>query len=264
MTIRRFLTVAVSAALTALAFSNAPQTATAAIIAWGSPQQITGTTDVITTGTLFASANFNGSNVNVNGVAFTAFPITNGGTSQTVGNLNVIGTGTAGFSAANLSTSSNPYGALPTDYKNLLGPVLQQSGAAPANTLTFNVNNLTVGATYTIQYWVNDPRTSSGNGRTVNVGGVVVDANTTNVGGGLGQWLSGQFVADASTQSFNVRPAAGSSGDFATANAIQVRLLAVPEPSAIAILAAAAGMTATLRLRRSRREADVQAAGRES
>jgi hypothetical protein len=263
MTIRRFLTVAVSAALTALAFSNAPQTATAAIIAWGSPQQITGTTDVITTGTLFASANFNGSNVNVNGVAFTAFPITNGGTSQTVGNLNVIGTGTAGFSAATFSTGINPYGALPTDYKNLLGPVLQQSGAAPANTLTFNVNNLTVGATYTIQYWVNDPRTN-GNGRTVNVGGVVVDANTTDVGGGLGQWLSGQFVADASTQSFNVRPAAGSSGDFATANAIQVRLLAVPEPSAIAILAAAAGMGATLRLRRSRHEADVQAAGRES
>ena len=258
MTIRRFLTVAVSAALTALAFSNAPQPATAAIIAWGSPQQITGTTDVITTGTLFASANFNGSNVNVNGVAFTAFPITNGGTSQTVGNLNVIGTGTAGFSAATFSTSSNPYGALPTDYKNLLGPVLQQSGAAPANTLTFNVNNLTVGGTYTIQYWVNDPRTNSA-GRTINVGGTVLDPNTSgDTSGGLGQWLLGQFVADATTQSFTVQPATGS---FVYANALQVRVLAVPEPSAIAILAAAAGMGATLRLRRSRHAGVVQAAG---
>jgi hypothetical protein len=89
-----------------------------------------------------------------------------------------------------------------------------------------------------------------------------LDPNTSgDTSGGLGQWLLGQFVADATTQSFTVQPATGS---FAYANAMQVRVLAVPEPSAIAVLAAAAGMTATLRLRRSRREADVQAAGRES
>ena len=258
---RKSLNIFAAVTVTALALSSAVDPAKAAVINWGSATTISGTSDVDTTGTLFASANFNGSDVNVNGVAFTAFPITNGGTSQTVGNLNVIGTGTAGFSAANFSSSSDPYNSLPTDYKNLLGPVLQQSGAAPANTLTFNVNNLTVGGTYTIQYWVNDPRTS-GSGRTVNVGGVVVDANTTDAGGGLGQWLSGQFVADASTQSFNVRPAAGSSGAFGTANAMQVRMVAVPEPTqmvSVAAIGAALGMWRTRKLRRNGRGSDATA-----
>lgn len=258
MTIRRFVTVAATVALSALALSNTPQPALAAVINWGSAQSITGVSDVITTGTLFASANFAGSNTTVNGVTFNAFPITGGGTSATVGNIGLVaavGTGT-GFVPASLTSSSPPWVDLPANYQNLLAPTLRLTG--PGNQLTVTLSNLFVGGTYSIQYWVNDPRTNA-TGALVRVGGAVnLDPNTgvsgtsTAAAGGLGQWLAGQFVADATTQSFTVAPTAGSI-NVTYANAMQVRLLAVPEPSTVAVMGAAGGMATMLRLRRSRR-----------
>jgi hypothetical protein len=250
MTIRRFLTVAVSAALTALAFSNVPQPATAAVINWGSPQGITGDSNVLTTGTLFASANFAGSNTTVNGVTFNAFPLTGGGTFATVGNISVtgiVGTGTGFIPATLTPTDINTWATLSTSYKNLLAPTLRQSGANQS--LQFTLANLTIGGSYAIQYWVNDSRWSNPSGITVNVGTAVLTPNTSSVTGGVGQWVTGLFTANATTQTFSASPA---TLNTTYANAMQVRLLAVPEPSAIAILAAAAGMAATLRLRRSR------------
>jgi hypothetical protein len=56
-----------------------------------------------------------------------------------------------------------------------------------------------------------------------------LDVNTSggNVAGGLGQWISGTFQADGTTQSFDV-----TSSNANYFNAIQVR--AVPEPSTLA------------------------------
>lgn len=269
MTIRRFLTVAVAAALTALAFSNVPQPAMAAVINWGAAQNITGSSDVVTTGSLFASANFfqnagaGSGDIAVNGVTFSGFQIPNtspvsGSTSQTVGNITLTGTSNEpnyvnlqGWGPASLGG--------PASYNALLSQCGYLYNTTSAPTLEVSISGLTNGYQYSIQYWVNDSRGTAGTrDRTSIVGGQTLDVNVTNLAGGSGQYITGTFTADSSSQSFTVT---GGNGGLAYANAMQVRLLAVPEPSAIAILAAAAGMGAMVRLRRSRHEGVVQAAG---
>ena len=250
MTIRRFVTVAATVALSALALSNTPQPVTAAVINWGSAQAITGNSDVLTTGTLFASANFAGSNTTVNGVTFNAFPLTGGGTSATVGNISVLavaGSGTGFIPGLLPTTDINTWATLSTEYKNLLEPTLRRGGGG---SLQFTLSNLTVGGSYAIQYWVNDSRWSNPSGITVNVGTAVLTPNTGSVTGGVGQWVTGLFTANAPTETFSASPATLST---TYANAMQVRLLAVPEPSTVAVMGAAGGMATMLRLRRSRR-----------
>lgn len=244
MSVRNSFSFAVAAAIAAMALLITAPPVNASTITWGTPQQITNNTDVSTTGTLFQAANFNGSNVTVNGVTFSGFAVTAGGTSATSGNIGVTGTN---FSPATLSTSSTPYGALSLNYRNLLGPVLTQGASSPLN---FTLSNLTIGDTYQIQYWVNDPRTNS-LGRTVNVGSVVLDPNTSaDTSGGLGQFVLGQFVADAATQSFSASPASGS---ITYANAIQVRV--IPEPGTCALAAAGLVVAGFFPLIRRSREA---------
>jgi hypothetical protein len=237
--------------LSAVCLSMAIQPARAAVINWGSAQNISAATDVLTTGTLFASANFAGSNTTVNGVTFNAFPITGGGTSATVGNISVkglVGSGTGFIPATLTPTNINTWATLPVSYQNLLAPTLRQTGAG--NSLQFTLSNLTVGGTYAIQYWVNDSRWSNPNGITVNVGTAVLTPNTGSVTGGVGQWVTGLFTADATTQTFSASPATLTT---TYANAMQVRMIAVPEPSTIAIVIGAMGAFAGWRLRRSHR-----------
>ena len=245
MTTRNSLVATIAAALMAVLLSMTSQPAQAAPIVWSAPQNITGDSDVDTTGTLFASANFSGANQTVNGVTFAAFTYTTGTSSQTVGNITVTGTGLVN---STYSTTSTPYGSLSTAYKALLGPLLTQTGTS--NQLTFSLSNLTVGDQYTIQYWVNDPRTN-GSGRTVRVGTQTLDANTTDSGGGIGQWVRGVFVADATSQNFTAASAVGSSSAVSYANAMQVRVLPVPEPSTMFL--AAVGLVCADVVRRSRR-----------
>jgi hypothetical protein len=119
-----------------------------------------------------------------------------------------------------------------------------------SNPTSFTISGLTVGETYSIQYWANDSR-SNGVNRAMTLTGsapVTLIPNTTNVGGGVGQYVLGQFVADAATQSFAAAP---SVQNFAYANALQIRL--VPEPSTIAIVIGAVGSVAGWRLRRSKK-----------
>ena len=251
MTVLRSLSVAVAAALATFAVMVSPQPAIAAAIVWGTPQNIVGDTDVSTDGTLFASANFASSTVTVNGVVFNAFPITNGGTSASSGNIAVTG---SSFTVSTVSDSGGAFAALTTAYKTLLSPALTQTG--PGNQLSFTLSNLTVGSTYTIQYWVNDSR-NNGFGRTTNVGTQNLQVNVPDTLGGLGQYVSGTFVADASSQSFtaSVGPNApgGFGGNFTYANAMQVRVEVVPEPTTIAMLIGAGVGLPVWRLRRSKR-----------
>jgi hypothetical protein len=125
----------------------------------------------------------------------------------------------------------------------LLGPSIFQN----SNTLTFTLSNLTVGTSYAIQFWANDPRSNAA-GRTTRVGTVVLDPNTTDVSGGIGQWVLGQFVADSTTQSFNSSPAGVSTVAYATA--MQVRV--VPEPTTWTLAVAAVGAIAVVRRRLGR------------
>lgn len=237
--------------LSALCLSTVIEPARAAVINWGSAQNISAATDVLTTGTLFASANFAGSNTTVNGVTFNAFPITGGGTSATVGNISVqgiVGSGT-GFNGATLNTTNiNTWATLPVSYQNLLAPTLRQAGAG--NSLQFTLSNLTIGGSYAVQYWVNDSRWTNPSGMSVNVGTAVLTPNVSGTTGGVGQWVTGLFTADATTQTFSASPATLTT---TYANALQVRMLAVPEPSTIAMLIGAVGSFAGWRLRRSRK-----------
>lgn len=250
MTTRQSLPGTIAAALMAVLLPLAILPAQAATIVWSAPQNITTDTDVFTNDSLFASANFtSGSAVTVNGVTFNAFPITAGGTSATVGNITVTGTGT-GFTTTTVATTSAPWTGLSAAYRALLNPALTQSGLG--NQLRFTLSNLTVGSTYTIQYWVNDSR-NNGFGRTTNVGTQNLQVNVTDLEGGLGQYVRGTFVADTTSQSFtaSVGPNApgGFGGNFTYANAMQVRV--VPEPSTMFL--AAVGLVSVEVVRRSRR-----------
>lgn len=249
MTTRNSLVATIAAALMAVLLPLAVQPAQAATIVWSAPQNIVGDSDVFTNDSLFASANFASSTVTVNGVTFDAFPITAGGTSASNGNIAVSTLTGTGFSVSSISSFSNPYNALTTAYKTLLSPALTNQGAG--NQLLFTLSNLTVGSTYTIQYWANDSR-NNGIGRTTIVGTQTLDANVTDANGGLGQYVRGTFVADTTSQSFTASAgptAPPGSGSFTYANALQVRV--VPEPSTMFL--AAVGLVCADVVRRSRR-----------
>jgi hypothetical protein len=241
--------------VTALALSLAGQPAKASVINWGSATTISGTSDVDTTGTLFASANFGSSSgETVNGVFFNAFPVS--GTSTTVGNITLTSSGgLSGFTYSPPATTTAPYGSLPIEYKNILSPFAYTDTLPQQAT----VSGLTIGETYAIQFWVQDPRAAFG-ARTVTVGTQTLDVNTTDTEGGLGQWVLGQFTADATTQSFSVGPGPGGPTPATYANAMQVRL--VPEPTqmvSVAAIGSALGMWRMRKLRRNGCDSDATA-----
>jgi hypothetical protein len=232
----------------------AGQPVEAAVINWDSPVTIAGASDVVTAGTLYASANFGpGSNATVNGVVFDAFPVS--GTSSTVGNITLTSSALSGFTYSPPSTTTSPYVDLPLDYRNILTPFAYTDIQSQQAT----VSGLTIGGTYAIQFWVQDPRAEFG-ARTVTVGSQTLDVNTTDANGGLGQWVLGQFIADATTQSFNVGPGPGGPSPATYANAMQVRL--VPEPTqmvSVAAIGSALGMWRMRNLRRKGRNSDATA-----
>lgn len=254
--VRRFSIIG----LAALLFSAAIQPATAAVINWGSPTLISGTGDqVVTTGSLFAAANFgSGTSQTVNGVTFAAFQI--GGISSgtaaswTSGNFTIAGTGTGTVPLTNLNASGSVSGTTPFD---LLGNTSYRAVAASSavarsdNPMEITITGLTPATEYLIQYWASDSRFSGG-GRTVTLNAtnsVTLDVNNTNTTGGLGQWVTGTFTASATSQSILVNSGTSPTQLTTYVNAIQVRV--VPEPSTLAIMFAAAGTATMLRLRRS-------------
>ena len=238
--------VTVATALVTLFLAIAVQPAKAASINWSTAQNITGASDVVTTGTLFSAVNFfqsgaavSGSgNVTVNGVTFTGFGLSNanGPTSVTAGNITVTGTSNQ---AGSLNLLGFGGAGGPASYNGLLNQTLYiyntGTTSATGKTLNFSINGLTTGSQYLIQYWVQDGRNvDTVRNRTVVVGGqtLAVNVGAVTTGSGLGQYLTGTFTADSSSQTFT---AVGGTGDVAYANAMQVRLLAVPEPSTWAI-----------------------------
>lgn len=169
----------------------------AAIITWGAPTNISGNTDVSTTGTLVGAAN-NGngsiSSTTVNGVTFAAWPtvIT---TTSGIFSLGDLASGFLSFSV------TLPASSLSASYQTLV-----RSGTVPlpaAATLT--MSGLTAGNTYQFQWWSSVDNDFIGNLSTVFAtatagNSVTLDANTTNANGGLGQFVIGTFVADGATQ----------------------------------------------------------------
>jgi hypothetical protein len=219
-------------------------------IVWGSPQTVSGDSDVSTTGSLVYAYTFGGTaappSATVNGVTFSPFRIPGGVvTSTTVGSVSLAESPGNLFGSNSLGSSSAPYSALSTDYKAILG-----SGAyadVPAS-ITVTLGGLTSGQNYLVQWWTNNASNAAilGAGFTnttaLATNSVTLDANTTNIAGGVGQFALGTFTASGTTQTFLLSE---TGGDFnPLINALQVR--AVPEPvnSALAIVASAASWMA--------------------
>ena len=247
---RRSCAVLVAACLAVSATSHA------APITWGSAQTVSGDSDVSTNGTLVYAYTFGGTSAppsaTVNGVTFSPFRIPGGViTSTTVGSVSLAESPGNLFASNSLGSSSAPYSALSTDYKAILG-----SGAyadIPAS-ITVTLGGLTSGQNYLVQWWTNNASNAAvlGAGFTnttaLATNSVTLDANTTNIAGGVGQFALGTFTASGTTQTFLLSET--SSGFNPLINALQVR--AVPEPALTLLgFAAAAGGLLTWR-RRSR------------
>jgi hypothetical protein len=239
------------------AWQSAPVKAAIPPIVWGSPQTVSGDSDVSTTGSLVYAFTFGGtsapSSATVNGVTFSLFTVPGGiVTSATVGSVTISESPGNLFAYNTFGSASAPFSTLSSSYQTLLG-----SGAyadTPAN-ITVTLGGLTNGQQYEVQWWTNNsanltPQFGGGftNTTATAVNAVTLDANMTNSVGGVGQYAIGTFTALGATQPFILSEPSG--GLNPLINALQVR--AVPEPSLTLLgLAAAVGGSLVWR-RRSR------------
>ena len=199
----------------------------AAPVTFSKPVVLSGEHDIVTTGTLDRAVSFGGLVQTVGGVKFAAG---NQGAGQS---LVEIDTTTLEASADNyvamggsatFTGKGGDFGGLSEAYKNLLG-----SGAYASTTkgtLTLAVHNLTKGATYLIQFFVNDSRNANRH-ETVRSGGTgseVIAFSSTGANGGVGQSVVGTFTADDQRQEFVFTPEDTASDD-AQINAFQLRVV---------------------------------------
>jgi hypothetical protein len=233
------------------AWQSAPAQAAPPPIVWGSPQTVSGDSDVSTTGSLVYAFTFGGtaspSSATVNGVTFSPFRIPGGiVTSATVGNVTLSESPGLLFGSNSFGTASTPFSGLSTDYKTILG-----SGAYADNpvSITVSLNGLTNGQDYEVQWWTNNsanitPQFGGGftNTTATAINSVTLDANTTNAVGGLGQYAIGTFTASGTTQAFLLSETSG--GFNPLINAPQVRAVPEPTTSVFVLLGATAGLVA--------------------
>ena len=192
--------------------------AQAAAISWAAPQNIGSDSDVSTNGTLVRAANLtrNGQsldvNVTVNGVTFARSPFVAATTNLANGDSLVTSDTTTINAFQGFGGNTAPFSALSANYKTLLSSGHFNDGdalnaAATART-TLTLKNLTVGTPYEVQVWVNDYRVvnlgQNNPGLITVIGGgsaaVNMQHNVQNALGGIGQYITGSFVADAATQ----------------------------------------------------------------
>jgi hypothetical protein len=232
-------------------FAEPGAVASAAVIAWGSAQNISGDSDVSTTGTLLYAYNFGSSSVastTVNGVTFAPFALPqispDPGVAVTVGDVSI--SEFPAFLEGNFTYSSAiaPYINLSAAYRNLLA---SGATAAEPGTMTLALGGLTPGQTYDFQWWSNNS-TDIDNWSTTTAAAtnsVTLSANTSGsqsgpgpgVDGGIGQYAVGTFTADNTSLSITFNgPTLSSSQPLI--NGFQLRTVAVPEPSTCASLLA--------------------------
>ena len=216
------------AALIAVVADFAPLSAKAATIYWSTPQNISGDSDVTNSGTaLYAYTG--GNAATVNGVSFTA------GTGFAAwGNVSF----TSGFTASStnaFNAAFAPFTSLSPAYTNVL--VGAAYGGTAAGTVT--LNGLTAGHDYSVQIWVNDPRsgTPATRNETVTNTGVIVPNTYATLSyniyqslGGAGQWSVGYFSATTNNQAVTLVPGATTAANAsAQLNAISVRDLGLSQ-----------------------------------
>lgn len=270
-TFSRFIALS-AASLLAVAVLVSGPAAMAATITWGSATNITDGSDVSTVGTLEAAFAFqNDVTRTVNGVDFRVFGdratgnVTISGTyAGTNKTLTYVGTNNAlsGYLLVNEGTA--PFTNItPSAYQEMLKDGLAQGqdpGEAPRSPFTFG--NLTVGTTYIVQFWANANYSSRATSNlsvlstgSTGANSVSIDPNTTNTeNGGVGQFVTGSFTADATTQTIYWGSNQGNGGPYnVVLNAAQLR--AVPEPGTLALAGMGLGGAALAFARRRKKTA---------
>jgi hypothetical protein len=211
----------------------------AGAITWSAATTISGDADVTTSGSLVGALVLGGTGTTtVGGVTFTGFsPATSGSAS---GNFTFTNSGAAAFQTFNVASASAPYSTLSTSYQNLLSDITFLDNPT---TTTLTMNGLSVGASYTFEFWweisnftQNFPETANGMGGTV-----TVSSNTTGAIGGVGQFAIGTFTADTTSEAITFSGAAPGQPDGMNAFELRQTAAAVPEPSTL-ILTFAAGL----------------------
>ena len=172
-------------------------TSHAASVAWISAHDVSGDSDVSILGTLVQASSLGdgtSAGTTVNGVIFAPYAVYNSSS------------GIFALSGANgyggYGVNAVPFNTLSPAYKSLLTYGTYGSGTS---VMTLTISGLTIGRHYLFQWWANDSRAAfipqnvdATAGNTVEL-----NADTTDVPGGTGQYAIGTFVADAATQNID-------------------------------------------------------------
>lgn len=247
-------------ALVALAAAScaALGSVSAAPIIWDAPQTISSDTDVVVSGSLAYAYTIGEEGVpstTVNGVLFDSFEFLTGGTSASVGSVTFTESPGILDATLGLGSTSAPFVNLAAAYRVLLA-----SGgfASNANVITATLGDLTPGQQYLLQVWTSNASLFTPGFGTLQqttlaaTNQVTLDANTTDLVGGLGQFVVGRFTADATTQAFTLA-GANVPTNLPLINAMQVRAIPVPEPSTSCMILAGLAAAACLPGRLTRR-----------
>ena len=231
----------------------------AALVTWGPATTIAGASDVSTAGTTYAAINFGGVGspaVTVNGVTFQPLTVSGFNTaSLTDGTVTLTETQT--FINGNNGPGGSNTGAFAAmadaNYKTLLS---SEINSVVIFDLQLTTSGLSVGQSYQIQIWCNYSSNNNTN-KVAITGGPILDDNTTDTVGGLGQYVIGTFVADGPSQMIEMKGVPGTYiiqdpdfGPYSIPLINAYRIAKVPEaPTALLSLLASAALVAGRKFR---------------
>lgn len=219
----------------------------AGLVTWQTPVTISGDADVSTQGTLERAYNMGGPATTVNGVVFARFA-QNGQDGFDSGTYRTwtVGSTTLGdgskllYDPTSRGNEAAPFSGLGATYQTLLSSANYNASDdwSTISPLVLTLTGLTVGQKYLFQSWTNDSDLSDwGRSQNVQSGGATsdtVDFNTTDIDGGVGQYLIGTFTADATSQ---VITYIGLDENVHCAEVGAFQLRSIPEPASLGLLA---------------------------
>jgi hypothetical protein len=206
-----------------------------ASITWDTPTQISGDSDVSTTGTLVGAANVGDTGVpaaTVNGVTFQSLAAPGGVGSS--GNFTMSSSGFGVFQSNTGGGSPNaPFNTLGAGYQTLLSSYI----VPLFSTATLTISGLTSGDQYQFEFWSNNSSDSNSYQITATAGNsIMLGSNDDHAVGGLGEFVTGTFTADSNMQSIDFI----GDGDGGFLNGFQLRSLpavsAVPDSGSTLVL----------------------------
>ena len=200
-----------------------------AAITWGTATNIVGDTDVSTAGTLHASLNVgNSTTETINGVTFNA------------SDANLVINGYANTDYIN--------GPLATDLVPATGSYSNALETGEYNFDTITINGLTIGQEYLVQVWSSDAReatTPGVPGRYITLDDTATvheNQNHDNTASTFGQWITGTFVADQTSQTISVKGFNSDNTEYAGSIAVNMaQVRAVPEAASMTMIILSAG-----------------------